>query len=198
MSIDLSKTIQPKTDQLNADSLIAGPITITVTKVSLLAGDQPVAVHYQGDDGKPYKPSKGMRRIMVMLWGNDGAAYVGRSMTLYRDEKVRFGGVDVGGIRIAEMSHISAPVTVALTVSKAVRKPYTVKPLAMQAARTEQRQDEPIEYITVDQVTVLTDILAGREDVAAEFLKKAGCESLETMRASVYKKAKDWLEAQND
>ena len=42
-SIDISKTIAPKSDQLNADDLIAGPKTITVTGVKLVAEDQPVA-----------------------------------------------------------------------------------------------------------------------------------------------------------
>ena len=53
-SIDISKTIAPKSDQLNADDLIAGPKTITVTGIKLVAEDQPVAIHFEGDDGKPY------------------------------------------------------------------------------------------------------------------------------------------------
>ena len=49
---DISGTIAPKSDQMNADDLIAGPRTITVTKV-LLCGepDQPVAIHFEGDQG---------------------------------------------------------------------------------------------------------------------------------------------------
>ena len=132
---DLSTTIAPKSDQLNADDLIGGATkTITVTKVSLLGEtDQPVAVNFQGDNGKPYKPCKSMRRVLVHVWGKDGNAYIGRSMTLYRDDKVKFGGMDVGGIRISHMSHIDSPVTMALTATKASRKPYTVKPLAVGA-----------------------------------------------------------------
>lgn len=60
--IDLTATIKPKSDQLNADDLIAGPKTITVTGVKLVAEDQPVAISFHGDDGKPYKPCKSMRR----------------------------------------------------------------------------------------------------------------------------------------
>ena len=56
--IDMRPTVIPKSDQLNADSLIGGPITIKVTKVSLLAeADQPIAISYEGDGGKPYKPA---------------------------------------------------------------------------------------------------------------------------------------------
>ena len=132
--IDLRKTVIPKSDQLNADDLLGQTRTIKVTKVSLLeAADQPIAIGYEGDGGKPYKPCKTMRRVMVNIWGPDGNAYVGRSMTLYRDEKVMFGGVATGGIRISHMSHIDAPVTMALTVTRANRKPFTVQPLAAPA-----------------------------------------------------------------
>lgn len=134
--IDMRPTVIPKSDQLNADSLIGGPKTIKVTKVSLLPeADQPIAISFEGDDGKPYKPAKSMRRVMVNIWGPDGNTYIGRSMTIYRDDKVMFGGVNVGGIRISHMSHIDAPVTMALTVARANRKPFTVHPLAIATPR---------------------------------------------------------------
>lgn len=126
---DLTQTIIAKSDQLNADDLIGRTLTVKVTKVSLAAGDQPIAVNYEGDGGKPFLPCKSMRRVMVKIWGSDGNKYIGRSMTLFRDEKVKFGGLEVGGIRISHMSDITDPVTMALTASKANKKPYTVKPL---------------------------------------------------------------------
>lgn len=123
-------TITPKSDQLNADDLIGGQAkTIKITKVSILSGDQPVSLNYEGDNGKPFKPCKSMRRVLVTVWGSDGNAYIGRSMTLYRDDKVKFGGAEVGGIRISHMSDITEPMTMALTATRAQRKPYTVKPL---------------------------------------------------------------------
>jgi hypothetical protein len=129
---DLSLTIAPKSDQLNADDMIGGKtMTITVTKVSLCKEpDQPIAIGFDGDNGKPYKPGKSMRRVLVNIWGPDGSKYVGRRMTLFRDEKIQFGGTAVGGIRISHMSDIDEPVTMALTMTKASRKPFTVRPLA--------------------------------------------------------------------
>lgn len=128
--IDIRKTIAPKSDQMNADDLIGGPRTIRVTRVSLLAAaDQPIAINFEGDDGKPYKPCKSMRRVLVSLWGPDGAAYAGRAMTLYRDETVAFGGQQVGGIRISHMSHIDGVRKMALTTTRATRKPFVVQPL---------------------------------------------------------------------
>jgi hypothetical protein len=127
---DMTSTIIPKSDQTNSDDLIGGPRTIKVTKVSLLAEDQPVAIHYEDDDGKPFKPCKSMRRVLVMVWGSDANAYAGRSMSLYRDENVKFGGQEVGGIRISHMSHLKEPVTFPLTATRGRKVPYKVLPLA--------------------------------------------------------------------
>lgn len=129
--MDMSKTIAPKSDQFNADDLISGPRTVTITRVSGNDNaDQPVNVFFDGDGGKPYRPCKQMRRVMVAIWGADAAQYVGRSMTLYRDPEVQFGGMKVGGIRISHMSGIDKAQTMALTVTRAVRKPFTVQPIA--------------------------------------------------------------------
>ena len=128
---DMSATIAPKSDQLNADDLISGPRTITITRVSGNDNaDQPVNVFFDGDNGKPFRPCKSMRRVMVAVWGANAQEYVGRSMTIYRDPAVQFGGMQVGGIRISHMSHIDQPVTMALTATRAKRAPYRVLPLA--------------------------------------------------------------------
>lgn len=138
--MDLSKTIEPKSDQLNSEDFIgSGARTIKITKVS--GNDdtqQPVSINFEGDGGKPYKPCKTCRRILVSVWGVDGSKYAGRSLTLYRDPDVKFGGLAVGGIRISHMSDIDKPVTMALSVSKANKKPFTVQPLhATQKAKPE-------------------------------------------------------------
>ncbi len=126
---DLGKTIAPKSDQLNADDLISGPRTITITKVASGSKDQPINISFEGDNGKPYRPGKSMRRVLVYVWGVKGDDYLGRSMTIYCDENVKFGGIAVGGIRISHMSHMDAAMTFPLTTSRARRSPYTVKPL---------------------------------------------------------------------
>jgi hypothetical protein len=136
---DLRKTCEPKSDQANYDDFIGDLTkTIKITKVSVVAGDQPVIINFEGDNGKPYKPGKSMRRVLVHVWGADGNNYVGRSLTLYGDPKIVFGGAAVGGIRISHMSHIDAPVTMALTATRASRKPFTVKPLVVT-----QQEDDP-------------------------------------------------------
>lgn len=159
--IDLSQTIAPKSDQTNADDLIGGPKTIRVTGVKLCGEpDQPIAIHYEGDNGKPYKPCKSMRRVLVTLWGPDGSAYAGRSMTLYRDDKIRFGGAEVGGIRISHLSGIDKPMTVALTVTRSVRKPFQVKPLTVAQ-----------ESVAVSVADVMAEIEAATDHAQLDALK---------------------------
>lgn len=140
--IDLRPTIAPKSDQLNADDLIGQTKTITITGVRLCGEpDQPVAVHFEGDEGKPYKPGKSMRRVMVKVWGDDASKFVGRRMTLYRDDNVKFGGLNVGGIRISHMSDIDRDVAMVLTESKAKRQPFIVKPLAFERSTAGPKVD---------------------------------------------------------
>lgn len=130
-AVDMGAFIAPTSDQLNADDLIAGTRTITVTSVRANEGsaEQPISISFEGDSGKPYKPCKSMRRVMVMVWGADASKYPGRSMTLYCDPNVQFGGMKVGGIRISHMSHLDEPRTMALTATKARRAAFTVQPL---------------------------------------------------------------------
>ena len=131
-NVDMSMTIEPKSDQLNADDLIAGPrvITITHVKAQMSSAEQPVAINYEGDNGKPWKPCKSMRRVLVRAWGPDGNDYVGRRLTLYCDPKVVWGGIQVGGVRISHMSDIAENITMPLTISRAKRAAFTVKVLS--------------------------------------------------------------------
>lgn len=130
--MDMTETIVPKgSDQLNADDLMSGPRTFTIKGVYAHNGEQPVAVDLvEFPDGRPFLPCKSMRRVMVAAWGADASTYTGKRLTLYRDPKVRFGGQDVGGIRISHMSGIDKQLTLALTVTRGKRAPYVVKPLA--------------------------------------------------------------------
>lgn len=128
---DMHAVIVPKSDQTNADDLLSAPRTIKVTRVTVApTGEQRVSIFFEGDDGKPYKPGKSMCRVLVRAWGDDSKAYVGKSMTLYRDESVKWGGVKVGGIRISHMTDIEG-FTIALTETRKSRVPFTVAALKL-------------------------------------------------------------------
>ena len=81
--MDMTSTIQPRSDQLNADDLLTGPMTVTITEVTQGNAEQPVNVNTVETPGRPYKPSKSMWRVMVAAWGKDASAYAGRRLTLY-------------------------------------------------------------------------------------------------------------------
>lgn len=133
---DIRPTIVPKSDQINSEQLLAGPLTITVTELRVGASDeQPVAIHYENDQGRPYKPCKTMRKVLVLAWGANSLEWVGKSMTLYCDPGVKFGGAEVGGIRISHMTDIpDKGINVQLTATKGKKAPHNIKPLAAKPA----------------------------------------------------------------
>ena len=171
--MDLSKTIIPKSDQLNADDLVSGAKTIKVRDIKAGADEQqPVNLYFEGDNNKPYKPCKSMRRLLVQVWGADGTKYVGRSMTLFRDDSVKFGGVEVGGIRISHVSDIDAPVKVLITTAKSKRRPFEVQPLKVAAPAkkvlSEDRYIKALKAVADGKVTV--ESIANDFDITVEQL----------------------------
>lgn len=127
--MDITDTIAPRSDQLNAEDLLTGPRTFTVERVTAGSVEQPVEIHMVGFPGRPFKPSKTVRRILVAAWGSDADAYTGRRMTLYRDPSIRFGKDEVGGIRVSHLSDIDKQIRLALTVTRGKRAPFVVDPL---------------------------------------------------------------------
>ena len=150
--MDITETIAPRSDPLNAEDLLTGPRTFTVEKVTAGSVEQPVEIHLIEFPGRPFKPSKTVRRILVAAWGPDADAYSGRRMTLYRDATVRFGGSEVGGIRISHLSHIDRRLTLALTTTRGKRSPFVVEPLTEEAAP--------------DRVAEFTDLIAAATTMA--------------------------------
>ncbi len=127
--MDLTRSIEPNSSQVNADDLIASDRTVTITGVEAGSAEQPVFVHLQEIPDRTWRPSKSMRRVLVAAWGPEASAYVGRRVTLTRNPEITFGRERVGGIEIAAMSHLDKPLTVALTATRGKRKNFTVQPL---------------------------------------------------------------------
>lgn len=124
--IDVSHTIVPKSDQLNADDMIAGPILFTIQGIKLTQDQaQPVIIAIDGGK-QPYKPCKSMRRVLIKLWGKNANEWVGKSLVLYCEPNVVFAGQKVGGIRISHMSNINGQQKMMLTTSRSKRSEYTV------------------------------------------------------------------------
>lgn len=132
------ESIAPKSDQLNADDLLTRRMVITVTGVTKGNAQQPYNIHFQGDAGRPYRPCKSMIRLLTVFWGRRASDWVGRSMELYNDTGVKFGGQAVGGIRISKLSHIENQEAIALTVSRGKKKDYVVEPLLSDQPRDDE------------------------------------------------------------
>lgn len=120
--------IVPNSDQLNSEELISGPRHIVVTSWARTgSADQPMALSFSGDGGRPYKPGLTMRKLIAYAWGEDMDKWIGREMTLFRDPGVKWAGAEVGGIRISEMSDIKSDIKINLTSTKGKKALITVK-----------------------------------------------------------------------
>lgn len=140
---DMLRVIEPKSDQINYEDMLAGSITITITGVNVKQGaEQPVSISFEGS-GKVYRPCKSMSKVMVKVWGSDSKAFVGHSMTLYGDPKVKWGGMEVGGIRISHMTGLSSPMVLALAETKTKRIIHQVQPLKIAKPEPEKPAEPP-------------------------------------------------------
>ena len=124
---DISHTLTARSDQLNAGDL-AAPVIVTVRGVRVTDEDQPVAVNI-GDNLQPWKPCKGMRRLLARTWGTNTDTWTGHRVELYNDPAVTWAGAAVGGIRVAAISGIDRPTTYTMRTSKKGTQRYEIRPL---------------------------------------------------------------------
>lgn len=185
---NLRDTIVPKSDQLNAEQLIGKPLTITVTEVRRsVDGDQPLAIHYNGDQGRPYKPCKSMRKVLIFAWGDDGRDWVGKSMTLYCDPNVKWGGVKVGGVRISHLSHVESDLALSLTATKGKKEPVIIK--RMPAQKPKQQPAESPAPADADSLGFdVAKVYAALESAASH-----GMDALVSAWKATPKKARDMM-----
>lgn len=147
---DITDTLAPKSDQLDAIELATGPRVFTVESVDVKKdAEQPVSIHLR-EFPRPWRPSKNMRRVLAFCWGEKSALWTGRRMKLFLDPEVTFGKDKPGGTRIAALSHIDGPKSVPLLISQGRSAIYTVDVLTAPA--------EP----TAEQVAASTDTEALR------------------------------------
>ncbi len=159
--MDLTESIQPRSDQVNADDLIAGPITYTIREVIQGKAESPFDFMLVETD-RAYRPSKTMRRLIVAAWGPKTEPYAGRRLTLYREPSIKFGGQTVGGIRVSHVSHIDSRVEILVQTTRGKREKFTVDPLPelspVEALRLEWKTATPERKTEIEaQVQRLTN-----------------------------------------
>lgn len=128
--MDISQALVAKSDQLNASDLTGAPIVATIKSVRKGDAAKPVVVDLEGMDGRPWKPSKGMLRVIAHGWGVESDAWVGRSVKLENNPEVIYAGEKVGGVEVIAMSHLAAPFTIPVRISQKKVKQHTVTVLA--------------------------------------------------------------------
>lgn len=141
--MDISDTLAPNSDQLDAVDLIGKPRTFTITGVSRGNDEQPVDIKL-AEFPRVWRPGKSMRRVLAACWGTDASQYIGRKVRLYCDENVRFGNDVVGGTRISHLSHIDKAKSVPLLVSRGRAATFTVQPLPDEAPKPPNSLDRQI------------------------------------------------------
>ena len=134
MDVDIRAATKPKSDQLNYETFLTGPQTFTVSKVTPGDRDHPVFIHMNECPATPYKPSKGMLKCIAQPdgWGDKSSQWVGKSITLYGDPTVIYGGVEVGGIKVAAISDINGDYETLISARRGVRKPHLIKKIVIQ------------------------------------------------------------------
>lgn len=123
-NLSFAHTIIPDSKQLNADDLIAGPVTCTIVKVTPGKDDkQPMAIHLDAYPGRPYLPCKGMRRVLLheMMWGDTASSWAGRRIRLFREPTVKWAGEEAGGIQISGLSDIRAGCMIPVTMARGMK-----------------------------------------------------------------------------
>jgi len=148
--VDITESLAPTSDQLDAIELVAGPRTFVVESVIAGSNEQPVQVRLAGFP-RVWRPSKGMRRVLAAGWGVDASKWAGRSVTLFFDPSVTFGKDTPGGTRIAAMSDIpgNKRLRVPLLISRGKSAMFTVEPLT----DADENRSQP----TAEQVAASVD-----------------------------------------
>lgn len=150
--MDVTESLQPRSDQINAESLTGGPVVVTVTGVVPGKANQPFDFELAEFPGRVYRPGVTMRRVIANAWGRDTDNYVGKRMELFTDPDVRFGKEVTGGVRISKMSGISRPLTLRVTVGQGRRAPYKVEPLPDAAPSS------PVRHLTAEDIAACTSV----------------------------------------
>lgn len=122
--------VKPRSDQWNADDFTGGPRTFTIAGVKHGTAEALYDIELVEGEGRVWRPPNGMLSVLIQLWGDEAAEWIGRRVTLFKDPSVRFGKDVPGGIRISHMSDIGPKsASPSITVSRGQRRPYPVKPI---------------------------------------------------------------------
>ena len=152
--MDVRKLLAPKSDQLNADDALAGPIIVHVTGTGIGPEGQ-LVINTAEYPQRPWHVSKGMGRFIAAIWGAESDAWVGKALMLYRDPDVKYAGQAVGGLRIQAMSGLEKPFTGPLRLTRGKSIPFTIQPLADTTAVVQLTDTDIAECADVEELRAM-------------------------------------------
>ena len=134
--IDIMDCIEGKIDHMTISD-VPSPIDVRILSVRKSNpadpdDGRPVDIFLEGRK-LPFRPCLTMRRLLAAMWGSSkNGAYEGRTMRLYVDQDVTFGGQKVGGIRISHASDLpdGKPVKTFLSLGRKRKGAIVVQPLS--------------------------------------------------------------------
>ncbi len=176
------ETIQAKSDQMNAVDF-SKSIVFKVTKVDYNPrSDQPIAIHMEGYEGRPFKPCKSMLRGLTRtdVWGMDETTWGGKLIELYCDTSVKWAGKEAGGIRISGVSGVSSAVQFPVQLNRSQRTIHTFRKL-------DESQETKQEFIVTHWTSDISEAKSNAEiDAIVQQVKNQfGKEALLEIKESV-------------
>ena len=131
---NLKHAMQSKSDQLNYVDVGEGSLIALVESVNVTNSDQqPVTVVFAGCNGKPYKPNKGMIRVLAGAWGEESDNWIGKTIKIVGDPTVTWAGEAIGGLVVGALSDIDkSGYTAYIQKNKRVRVKKTIPLLVVE------------------------------------------------------------------
>lgn len=129
--MDISRVIAPDSDEMVAADLIGSPPKVfTIAEVTEATRDGKTVANIVLDGfPRPWRPGKGMSRVMADNWGAETRSWIGRQVELYGDPEVYFGKEKTGGVRISRLSHITTRKTTRINPRGGRNGTWSVDPL---------------------------------------------------------------------
>ena len=100
------------------------------------------AVIYFKEIDRGWVFSKTSGHCLAKMFGEDDDAWIGKRVTLFADPDVKFGGDQVGGIRVSGSPDISQPMTIRIKFPKKKAIEVTLTPTAPSRPSQNQPQQE--------------------------------------------------------
>lgn len=158
---NIAHTLVAKSDQLNAADLIGGEKLLKITSVDVKSASD-VWVHYEGENGRPWKTSLTARRILARLWTEESDNWIGHTVAVHCDPTVVYAGEEVGGIRPHAATGIDSERVIKLKERRGP-KPKTFKIIPLRLDSSPQAKPTRIEFSMETYTRAIEKILSESE-----------------------------------